>query len=390
MNEEIYKEIWDEICFILSENINSNTNEKEFESQIVRAIESLGWKEYKKEVVRQLSVQIGRQGSLRPDIVIYGENNKALVVIEVKNPLESISNKESIGQLKSYMRQLKSEFGWLLANEIAIYYDGNKNPHSEPLLIDRLQFNKNSQAGIKFVEMFQKNNFLEEKYNDYLQNKIKNFNKQREIRNLKNVILSEDTKEKIIKFLEKEHADYGMDIFASVLEDITIEIREKKKELPKEIVSPQPETQKKKKYHSPKPQNESGQNIIFSGKTYSIQELENMYLGKEVRPAALEIENDRFEVKNWTELICKFVEWLINNNKLRSSHLPLLNHAERDKFFINNRSEHKDPRKDAQWQSVGSYFVDTKYNAEAHKKNIVHTLYQLDLRNVLNLRISFK
>ena len=40
-----YRDTWEEICFILSENINQNIDEKEFEKEVLRAIEKLGWKD---------------------------------------------------------------------------------------------------------------------------------------------------------------------------------------------------------------------------------------------------------------------------------------------------------------------------------------------------------
>lgn len=388
-NEHYYKDVWEEICFILSDNINSNISEKEFESQIVRVIEKLGWKEYKKEISRQLTVQIGRQGSLRPDLVIHGTNNEALVVLEVKRPLEDLSNKESISQLKSYIRQLKSEFGWLVGNEIGIYYDGILNPHSEPLLIDRIHFDKKSFAGISFVEIFEKGNFLSQNHKTYLENKIKKFSRQREIQKLKSIILSNNTKKNIIQFLEKEYADYGNDIFASVMKNIVIEITETRTDMAKQTSSQKQinsnKSKRKKIYSTATPNNS-----VTTNKTYTIEELENIDLGKETKPISLEIENDKFDVKNWTDLILKFVKWLIDNKKLSSSHVPLFNHSEKDKYFINTVKRHKISEKNAQWNQVGPYFVDTKYNAEAHKKNIIYTLNQLNLKKILVLRISFQ
>lgn len=39
-------EKWDEICFLLSENIKQTIPERDFENQVVRAIEVLGWRNY--------------------------------------------------------------------------------------------------------------------------------------------------------------------------------------------------------------------------------------------------------------------------------------------------------------------------------------------------------
>ncbi len=46
-------QIWNEICFLLSDSIENNISEKDYESQIVRALEALGWKEFSGEIKRQ-------------------------------------------------------------------------------------------------------------------------------------------------------------------------------------------------------------------------------------------------------------------------------------------------------------------------------------------------
>ena len=70
---------WDEICFLLSDNINQNLSERDFENQVVRAIEVLGWREFKNEIERQPTIQLGREGTLRPDLIIYGNDKKSLI-----------------------------------------------------------------------------------------------------------------------------------------------------------------------------------------------------------------------------------------------------------------------------------------------------------------------
>ena len=220
-----YRDTWEEICFILSENINQNIDEKEFEKEVLRAIEKLGWQEYKNDIKRQPILQLGRQGSIKPDLVIYGQEKEALVVVEVKKPDEDLSKVESIGQLKSYMRQMKADFGLLVGNEIRIYYDGERNPDkTEPLLLDKIAFDKASTAGLDFVEIFTKDNLVAQKYSDYLEKRVGKYNKEMEIKKLKKALLSDTTQEKIREFLENEYSDYGGDIFSSAMKTIKIEI----------------------------------------------------------------------------------------------------------------------------------------------------------------------
>ena len=160
MNTQVHQEKWKEFCFQLSGNVKENVTEKEFERQVVAAIEVLGWSEYKGEIKRQVSIKVGRQGQLRADLVIYGEGENALIVIEVKKPQEDLSRNDSISQLKSYMRQMKADFGFLVGKEIRIYYDGDLLPQKDPFLVDKIPFIGNEKDGSSFVEMFIKDNFL--------------------------------------------------------------------------------------------------------------------------------------------------------------------------------------------------------------------------------------
>lgn len=288
MQSQVCQEIWQEICFILSDSVKENINERDFEHHVLRALEVLGWREFKGEIERQISIQVGRQGVLKPDLVIYGEEKKALIVIEVKRPQEDISRDDSISQLKSYMRQMKADFGFLVGNEIRIYYDGNLNPQADPLLIDKIPFIKNEKAGSSFAEIFEKKNFLSGAYLQILDKKIRKFNSKRESQKLKDTLLSEDTKNKIIGFLEKEFADYDSDIFAAVMSQISIAL-ESNSDQPvnqsTEFIPIKTQTPKRRIISSP-----SGANISGSGRTYSLTQLKNMYLGKDFRPKALTIK----------------------------------------------------------------------------------------------------
>jgi len=193
--QEIWKEIWKEICFILSENINPGIAENVYEQRVIMALEKLGWSQFLKEIQTQKSLTIGRHSTIRPDIVLYGSNKKALVAIEVKRPAEKLA---SLEQLKSYMRQMKADFGLLIGHEIRIYYDGVLNPNPEPLQLNRVSFDPLSHDGRHFVEIFTKANFIQEYYKVFLNKKISQFNLEREVGKLKKDICKEGTKGKIM------------------------------------------------------------------------------------------------------------------------------------------------------------------------------------------------
>ena len=219
--------MWAEFCFLLSENINPVLSEKDFENQVVRALEVLGWREFKNEIERQPKVQLGSVGTLRPDLIIYGNDKKSLIVIEVKRPSEDIARDNIIGQLRSYMRQMKSDFGFLIGTDLRIYYDGLSNPHPDPILLEKIEFEKNSSEGIKFIELFNKLSFLNREYQEYLETKIRKINKKREVKSIIDKLLSPETKQIIISHLRNEFADIGDETFSEAIEQLSINIGRK-------------------------------------------------------------------------------------------------------------------------------------------------------------------
>ncbi len=238
--------MWGEFCFLLSENIKPHFSEKEFENQVVRAIEVLGWREFKNEIERQPTIQLGREGTLRPDLIVYGKDRKALIVIEVKRPSEVITRDNIIGQLRSYMRQMKSEFGFLIGSDFRVYYDGSTNPHPDPLLLERIDFERNSKEGINFFKLFNKSSFLNKEYYEYLEAKTRKFSKKREVKSIIEKITSFETKQNIISYLRKEFSDIGDETFSEAIEQVNIEISKK------DIVKPTTYNKLEKPIRSPK------------------------------------------------------------------------------------------------------------------------------------------
>jgi hypothetical protein len=52
-------EKWNELCFMLSESIPSNTTEQIFELKVIQAFEKLGWIQFKNEIVVRESIHLG-------------------------------------------------------------------------------------------------------------------------------------------------------------------------------------------------------------------------------------------------------------------------------------------------------------------------------------------
>lgn len=249
--ETDYNEIWEEICFILSENVNAGMTENVYEQRVIMALEKLGWSQFKKEIQTQKSLTIGRQSTIRPDIVLYGSDHKALVAIEVKRPAEKLA---SLEQLKSYMRQMKADFGLLVGHEIRIYYDGILNPNPEPLQLSKVSFEPALQDGRRFVELFTKANFLLENYKPFLNKKISQFNLKREVAKIKRNICKQETKTKILEFLRSEYSETSQDIVSEALKDLKIDIYYEQ-ETP--VSRPSPPKYKKRSPPQPTPPEEA-------------------------------------------------------------------------------------------------------------------------------------
>lgn len=367
MGNEVLSKEWKEICFRLSENVKPNIKEDVFEQKVLMVLERLGWNQYKGEIKTRPSVQIGRQQYIEPDIVMYAPDKRAVVVVEVKRPAEDLAKDQYIGQLKSYMRQMKADFGLLIGREIHVYYDGQLNPISNPVLFLKIPFEKNSDNGVKFIFIFRKENFLNGDYNAYLKDFIENIRKKQKVKELKKIIVSESTKQKIKELLGKEFTHYGLEIVEEVIKDLKVDLR---------LRNGLPEPSEPIKDPGKKPAIEPTPHRL-----YTLAELQNMDLGNK-KPYKLKIEKSEYSVRSWTELCECFVQWLDDNSYLSADKVPIFNHAERDKYFVNLEPKHKYAERNAQWRQVGVYYVDTKYAANIHIKNVITALKQLGIRNI--------
>ena len=146
MNSNENKEKWQKIVSLLTEKC---ATEKIFQEKVEKAIEVLDYKKYKGEINKEYSMQFGSSQYIRPDFLI-SVSNKKLFVIEVKLSYKEKSSK----QLFSYMRQLKLQCGILIAEDIKIFYDDDKD--KPPILLKEIKLREDNIEGEKFVEVFQK------------------------------------------------------------------------------------------------------------------------------------------------------------------------------------------------------------------------------------------
>jgi len=231
-------EKWNEICFLLSDNIRTDISESDFEQNVVQALRVLDWKEYSGDIEIRPSFQVGAANRITPDFVIKDSDNRKLFVIEIKQPNIPLNSKFQ-QQLFSYMRQLKLEYGILIGQGIQIFYDGDLAKQEDPILLETIKFTKDNDKGLKFVEIFAKENFNQESLRNFTLNGLKKLNRREEHKDLTKKLLDENYQEKISELIKQDFLDeYDGELIESVLENLRIEIRAKnalptQSELPK-------------------------------------------------------------------------------------------------------------------------------------------------------------
>lgn len=218
---------WNEICFLLSENVQKDISENSFEQNVILALRVLEWKEYLGDFEIRPSFQIGASNKITPDFVIKSAEKQKLFVIEIKQPNIPLNSRFQ-QQLFSYMRQLKLEYGILIGQGIQIFYDGNLAKQDDPVLLDTIKFERNSEKGEKFVELFSKESFDSNLLKEYTVQSLKKINRKEDFKTLTNKILTEDFKKNIFGLLKQELInEYDGELIDSVLNELEIEIKSK-------------------------------------------------------------------------------------------------------------------------------------------------------------------
>lgn len=196
----MYNDKWEEICFLLSDNIKINISENIFEQNVIQALSVLGWKQFSGDFEIRKSHQIGAANRIEPDFIIKSSENRKLFVIEIKQPNIPLTSKFQ-QQLFSYMRQLKLEYGLLIGEGIQIFYDGNLTNQEDPILLETIQFDNICENGKEFVELFSKDTFNSESLNVYTLNTLEKLNLKDKYKKLKNKILSNEYKSNLIELI---------------------------------------------------------------------------------------------------------------------------------------------------------------------------------------------
>ncbi|NOQ91969.1 MAG: hypothetical protein GQ552_04545 [Flavobacteriaceae bacterium] len=196
---------WNELCFILSESVNSNISEQLYELKVIQAFEKLGWSQYKKEISVRESIQLGAAGRIAPDLIIKSHSeNKNLFVVEIKKPSANIDYSGFKDQLYSYMRMLKLNFGILIGSKIQIYSDYSDTHLNDLSLIEEYEIEYDNDKGIEFIKLFEKENFEIKKIEGLINEKIKLKENAQLEKSIKKEILSSEYQETIKKLIKSD------------------------------------------------------------------------------------------------------------------------------------------------------------------------------------------
>jgi hypothetical protein len=240
LNRKQNMENWNKLCYYLSEKINDDILEREFEPIVEKGLEILGWNEFSGDFEIRPNFQLGStKNSLKPDFLIKSnENGEKLFVIEIKRPKTPLSRQNQT-QLSTYMRQFKLHFGILIGPQIQIFYDGDLNDQENAVLIENIDFKRESEKGKQFVKLFSKESFNQESLKAFAVKSLKKINRREEHKKLTEKILSDSFQDKMTELIIQDFLnEYDGELIEAVLNELEVSIREKNKiiiqsELPK-------------------------------------------------------------------------------------------------------------------------------------------------------------
>jgi hypothetical protein len=222
-------EKWNELCYLLSENLPSNITEQLFELKVIQAFEKLGWSEFRNEIVVRESIQLGASNRISPDLVLKSKEGNNLFIVEVKRPSGEIENPVYKGQISSYMGIMRVDIGILIGNKIQLYIDGKYANKSGIVLIDEIEFKRDTEKGLKFVELFTKDSYNKQNIESHAREKIQQQKEIEDFKQLKNDLLSsEKYTEKVTEFLRTTLLkEYSETIVEKVFDVLKVNIEQK-------------------------------------------------------------------------------------------------------------------------------------------------------------------
>lgn len=219
-----YTDRWNELCYLLSENIARNMSEEAFEKVVLQALRVLEWKGYQGDIEVRPAYQLGASNRITPDLIVKGDDKRKLFVIEIKQP-DILLNSRFQQQLFSYMRQLKLEFGILIGQAIQVFYDGELIQQEDPVLLDTIHFERDNPQGILLTKLFSKESFSLDSLRKYASQAIEKINRAENYSLLLKQITSENYKPRILNLIKQDLiGGNDSEVVDSVLNNIEVRI----------------------------------------------------------------------------------------------------------------------------------------------------------------------
>ena len=223
---------WQKLCEQLTPLIKNNVSEDLFHSLFESALKTIfNWDSG--SIHHKMQVHMGRDIK-EADIVLSGNNYG--IVIEMKKPLTVLGDKE-IGQLTSYMRILGYKFGFLIANEIRVFYDDDTSSKL-PIQVASFGYDPNDSDGVSLCNILDKSICSNEKLKEYAIMRIKRMQTQQEMDRLKTELLNNNGK-KIKEIVENKLISDGYDenYINDILNNIDIVYKTKNNQSPIPVTS---------------------------------------------------------------------------------------------------------------------------------------------------------
>ncbi len=164
--------------------------------------------------------------TISPDLLFKSKESGNLFIVEVKKPFLDIDNPSFKEQLSSYMGIMRVDLGILIGNRIQLFVEGKLLNKSGIILFDEINFERDSEKGFKFVQLFSRENYNNENIEAYVREKNQELLEIENFENLKKLLLSNKFNEKIIDYLKSELLkDNDEKIIEKIFQELKVNIQ---------------------------------------------------------------------------------------------------------------------------------------------------------------------
>lgn len=369
-------------------------------SLVLRILFKLGWDIWNPKEVNSEFKAVPSEDVSRVDIALFSnEYSPPLIFIEIKSVGKIDTDLFRIEQqLRDYNRNNTAQFSIITdGKEWRFYYSQTGGEFSQKCfkVIDIIQ--NNLSDVINSLTLFlSKNEILSGNSKKEAERLLKLNQKQRALEDAlprAKRMISEYPFPSLPQALAKIASKLGFTISEEEAKEFAQKSTKKNTKKEKfstnvKIINPQIENNDYKKKKISRSSNKYDSKDKFpSDAIFNLDSLLSMNITSS-KPSKIVINTKEYDTKDWTDLCKKFVLFLLEDNYLTESNLPIYTYSGKDKYFIAKEAKHENPERDGKWVRVGNLFIDVKYNANDHVKNILKTLDSLNIQNDIDIKIK--